>query len=247
MVEEMSFQTPPSLLDGTCSATFTGTVAQATELYTNGVIKAALTDVSSGYMSDNRFVSQQKLVDYYNDNVVGSSYVTNVRPTGTDGLYSQTDLSTLQTNDKSLITKLKNEYCHHYTRYNYSLTQFLEELKKASVNADTAKNWLNASILLNKRLNAFVELVDYLAKSRIQYIQGSVGVVNSLNDELTNLQNALQTTYITLTNDNAIVTTQKEMIKYTLQKNNHISNQISLWATLNILAIATIFVVYRRM
>ncbi len=237
-------------MDGSCTTEFTGTPEAATALYPNGMIKASLLDVSSGYMSGNRFASQEKLIAYYTTNVANTvngsanSYVIDVRPSGPGGLYSQTDLTSMQSQDAALVNNLKSEYCHYYSRYKYSLTTFLSMM---SSDPTTAKTWLEAAITLNKRLNALVELVDYLAKSRISFIQGSVNIINDLNTQLSGVQDELNGSYRVLTQDNAIITTQKEMIKYTLQKNNHISNQISLWATLNILAIATIFVVYRRM
>ena len=56
---------------------------------------------------------------------------------------------------------------------------------------------------------------------------------------------SLTKTYNMLNSDDAIVTTQKEAIRYTTEKNNYTSNQIAVWAALNIVALGTIFYVYR--
>jgi hypothetical protein len=48
-----------------------------------------------------------------------------------------------------------------------------------------------------------------------------------------------------LNNDNAIIMTQKESVRYTQEKNNFNSNQIAMWTALNVVALAGIYYVYK--
>jgi ABC-type transport system involved in Fe-S cluster assembly fused permease/ATPase subunit len=56
----------------------------------------------------------------------------------------------------------------------------------------------------------------------------------------------LKATYEMLNSTDAVVTTQREMVRYTEEKNNYTTNQITVWTALNVLALGTIFYVYRN-
>jgi ABC-type transport system involved in Fe-S cluster assembly fused permease/ATPase subunit len=49
-----------------------------------------------------------------------------------------------------------------------------------------------------------------------------------------------------LKDDNAVVTTQREMVRYTQEKNAYTSNQIAVWTALNVLTLGAIVFVYRN-
>jgi hypothetical protein len=49
-----------------------------------------------------------------------------------------------------------------------------------------------------------------------------------------------------LQKENAIITTQREMVRFTEEKNNYTANQIAAWAAANVVAIGVIFYVYRN-
>jgi hypothetical protein len=71
--------------------------------------------------------------------------------------------------------------------------------------------------------------------------------MNQLDAELKAKQFDLAAQKEFITNKDSLLTTRKEMLRYTAEKNNHITNQISMWAALNVLAIGTIFAIYRSM
>jgi hypothetical protein len=52
--------------------------------------------------------------------------------------------------------------------------------------------------------------------------------------------------YNLLNTNDAILTTQREMVRYTEEKNNYTNNRIVVWTALNILALGAIFYVYQR-
>jgi phosphate uptake regulator len=56
----------------------------------------------------------------------------------------------------------------------------------------------------------------------------------------------LQAGYDLLNKDDALLTTQKEMVRYTEEKNNFTNNRIAVWTALNVLALGAIFYVYQK-
>jgi predicted oxidoreductase (fatty acid repression mutant protein) len=52
--------------------------------------------------------------------------------------------------------------------------------------------------------------------------------------------------YKNLNKDNAIVTTQREMVRYTEEKNAYTANQIAVWTALNVVTLGAILFVYRN-
>ena len=55
----------------------------------------------------------------------------------------------------------------------------------------------------------------------------------------------LQASYAKLNNNDALLETQKEMVRYTEEKNHYTHNRMIVWTALNILALGAIFYVYR--
>jgi len=87
--------------------------------------------------------------------------------------------------------------------------------------------------------------MNYLAQDRV--VEANTNKVqidkfnDSINKKLTNLNNQ----YAYLNKENVIVNTQKASVSYAAEKNTYTTNQISIWAALNVVALATIFYVYR--
>jgi hypothetical protein len=48
-----------------------------------------------------------------------------------------------------------------------------------------------------------------------------------------------------LARDNATIETQKEMVRYTKEKNEHVLNQLQVFVVLNAFAVGAIFAIYR--
>lgn len=146
-----------------------------------------------------------------------------------------------------LNTQLKKEYCHYKQRYKTLLEAFLNSVKPNPVaDVDTTKA-LEALIEINNRMNAFVLLVKYIGNDRIASVNSYLGALNSTNEEINKSIASLGPTGSILTQNNTILHTRNEMVRYTKEKNNSITNHISLWASLNVVAIAIIFHLYRKM
>lgn len=159
---------------------------------------------------------------------------------------TETDLVQQQQNDKELFLKFREEYCFYEQRYKYALKMFLQ--KATSRNADDngqAQTFLTATINLNRRLNSLIEIMSYVSSERVTSANQYTDEINRMNAEINRKREQLASIYEKLSGDTSSLTVQKEMVEYTQEKNRSITNQISLWASLNVLALATIFYVYR--
>lgn len=175
------------------------------------------------------------------------AYVELVRAGGTTYIKAHTDdLATQRQNDLAMMAGLKAEYCYYLKRYQATLNKLYTNITQQTPPQDT-QQVLTATITLNRRVNALVEVMDFIANQRIININARKAGIDRTNAEISGQLPSLQETANSLTSNNLIINSQKEMIRYTQEKNNHIGNQISLWAGLNIVAIATIFYVYRKM
>ena len=159
--------------------------------------------------------------------------------------YTVEKITELRTNYENDKTNLDKEYKFLYEKYQTALCNFFKAVQNNQTN--DASNYLGVSIALNQRLNALFSIMQTLSNRFTTYTGQKVAAGDSLNDEINAMNGPLYRQYQTLTSDANTITNQKAMIRFTEEKNNYVTNQISLWASLNILALASIFYVYRNM
>lgn len=150
-------------------------------------------------------------------------------------------------NDVALSAFLQKEYCYYEARYRYALRTFLEKAasRKSSEDAEANRLLQNAK-RLNNRTNAALEIMNYIAQRRADNANIYTDAINLRNKKINENLDKLKGVYNILNRDNAIIRTQREMVRYTEEKNNYTTNQIAIWTGLNLLALATIFYVYRN-
>lgn len=176
-------------------------------------------------------------------NKLESSGVIKPRPSTPAG---ETDMKQLIQYDADLYSGLQREYCFYEQRYRYALKAFLVKATSSDpADITAAQAMLTNTKLLNRRVNSVLEVMNYLAQSRVDLVNANKAAINTYNANINAKMNQLQNTYSMLNKDNAIVLAQKEAVRYTQEKNNYTANQIALWAGLNIVAMGTIFYVYR--
>jgi hypothetical protein len=179
------------------------------------------------------------------ENLQGSG-VLKRRPEVKVGMGFETNMDDLVKYDAELFNRLNDEYCYYEQRYRYALKQFLgKATSRVQSDNAAAQVMLQNTKLLNQRLNGVLETMNYLAASRVDMVNQNKDAINTYNKSINEKLSALKSTYDMLNKTNAIVRTQKEAVRYTEEKNNFTTNQISVWAALNVLALATIFYVYR--
>jgi len=175
-----------------------------------------------------------------------STGIIKKRPTQQVGPAAETDYDKLMEQDAKFYQEMNKEYCFYEQRYRYALRLFLERATSRNTNDNTAAQAMLANTkLLNIRVNSVLEVMNYLAQTRVSLTNANKDNINKYNKLINDRYAKASKTFELLKQDNAIVLTQREMVRYTEEKNNYTMNQIGVWAALNIVALGTIFYVYR--
>ena len=156
------------------------------------------------------------------------------------------DMDKLMAQDGTLYQNLQAEFCWYESRYIYALNQFLQAATlRQATDAAQANQYLGITQTLNKRANSVLQVISYLAQNRVGDIMAAKGGIDGMNTDINQKLAALQAGYSLLSQNDAVLTTQKEMVRYTEEKNNYTSNKIIVWTALNVIALGAIFYVYR--
>jgi hypothetical protein len=165
-------------------------------------------------------------------------------PTSPQG---EVNMDKLVVQDAKMYADLQAEFCFYEQRYLYALNQFLQAATlRQATDAGPANQFLGITQTLNKRANSVLQTISYLAQVRVGDIVTSKSGIDTLNTDINKKLLALKTGYEMLNKNDAVVTTQKEMVRYTEEKNNYTNNKIIVWTALNVLALGAIFYVYRQ-
>lgn len=156
------------------------------------------------------------------------------------------NISAQKKNDQTLLELTNKEYCMYRKYYNGFLNAFLNGITSNNANTPYVSQCLEILISLNTKLNALVSLIDHIANGRAGYVDARSSAMQTLNEAIKNQIAASPVSAEDIISKQNILNTRKEMIRYTKEKNNSISNHISLWAALNVVAIAMIFTLYRK-
>ena len=158
----------------------------------------------------------------------------------------ETDMDRLLADDSEFFGAVRDEYCYYESRYKFALRRFLElSTSLDNSNNEAARQMLNVSTQLNQKLNNLLEVVSYITESRVSKINNNKNAINESNTKINERQRELKNQYSLLSRDNAQIETQKEMVKYTKEKNEYIINQITVFTALNAFAIGAVFAVWR--
>lgn len=172
--------------------------------------------------------------------------VIKARPTQSVGTDKETDMMKLVAEDKALYENLQKEYCYYEQRYKYAFKKFLTlATSRDAADNRAAQSMLQNAKLLNIRINGVLEVMNYLAASRVPVTDSNKTDINKRNATINQKLEKLKNGYNVLNRDNAVILAQKEMVRYTEEKNNFNSTQIAIWAAANIVALGAIFYVYR--
>lgn len=158
----------------------------------------------------------------------------------------ETDMDKLLEDDSKFFGLVRDEYCYYEGRYKFALRRFLElSTSLDNTNNEAARQMLNISTQLNQKLNNLLEVIAYVTESRVSKINSNKGFINEGNRTINKRLEELKSQYNLLSRDNAQIETQKEMVKYTKEKNEHVMNQITVFAALNAFAIGAVFAIYK--
>lgn len=152
--------------------------------------------------------------------------------------------------DQAIALALQHEYCFYEARYEVALRRFLEQATATSAASAEVTTLLNLTKSLNQRLNALLEVANMLALMRVKSVNSHTEDVNKANTEIRErLQKMakLETHTVVLTANDAVLVTQRELVRYTGEKNSYAANQVSVFVALNALALAALVYAHRYM
>lgn len=179
-------------------------------------------------------------------NALTAAGIIKARPTQVVGTERETNMRRLVDDDAALYASLQKEYCFYEQRYKYAFKKFLQlatsrnaaENREAQVMIENAKR-------LNLRLNSVLEVMNYLASARVPTVDSNKIDINERNAAINEKMDRVRKGYSVLNRDNAVILAQKEMVRYTEEKNNYNTHQIAAWLGANVIALGVIFYVYR--
>jgi len=163
---------------------------------------------------------------------------------------NQQDPSGLATANQGLQRNMADEFCWYESRYKYALYQFLnaatlQQQQGGAAAAKASQTWLEVTQKLNKRTNSVLQIITALPDLQLGQLQATQGQLDAQAAELKKKLRALQEGYARLNRNDAVLESQKEMVRYTEEKNHYTHNRLILWTAMNILALGAIFYVYR--
>ena len=221
------------------SAAFT--IQQLTTVFPNGIATINLTPDPS----TNRIPASQ--LQTYVQGLIQSGVVPQhqrMKDSRTNSL--ETDMDRLVKDDNKFFGVVRDEYCFYESRYKFALRRFLELATSLdNTNNEAARQMLNISTQLNQKLNNLLEVIAYITESRTAMVNEHKDSINETNQKINSRLAQLKSQYSMLASDNAAIETQKEMVKYTREKNEHIMNQMTVFAALNAFAIGTVFAIWK--
>jgi len=167
--------------------------------------------------------------------------------TPASGLNSTTTVEDRIKKDREFVAALHAEFCFYYTRWVYALNQWITAA--TSSNAATASAQQTTDMLatlrtLNVRCIYMIEFSSYVAQQRIPPAQADASSIAALNEALNAKLISLTAANKRFSDDKAIVTTQREMVRYTASKNATTVSSIIFWVGTNVVALGLIGYMY---
>ncbi len=148
--------------------------------------------------------------------------------------------------DTAFYTNLQSEYCYYETRYLAALTQFITEVSNTNATATSGQAALNKTIQLNQTLNTLLEIMNYIGNKRARAVNDRNNLINVANEKINTRLADLRSQQTYLQSSDVRIKTQTEMMRFSKEKNNAMNIQIMFFVALNVVALGTVFVVYKN-
>ena len=147
--------------------------------------------------------------------------------------------------DKTFYASVQAEYCFYEARYIAALTQFLGLVADPrGADPSAVQSSLDSVIALNSRLNSLLEILAYVGNERAQAVNDRSPQIDAANASLDTKIATLRKQKETLSTKSGIEATQKEMIRFSAEKNRAMNIQIMFFVALNVVALGTVLTVY---
>jgi len=219
----------PQMSQNICNG-LTATLAQLNDVYANGVSRTDLPIDDA-----TKRISTAAL----------QGHVENLKTAGVvPGQLAEFD--TQMKADKDFYAAVQAEYCFYEARYTTALAEFMAEVSSAQgADPTTTQNILNQTIALNKRLNSLLEVIGYVGNERARNVNERNNKIDKANEDIDNKIGQLKAQQDFLQSGDVRVRTQEEMMRYSKEKNTAMNIQMMFFVALNVVALGTVFFVYK--
>jgi len=148
--------------------------------------------------------------------------------------------------DTAFYKAVEAEYCFYEARYRTAMTEFLGLIANpATANDPSAKQLLEQTTSLNRRLNSLLELLNYIGNARARAVNDRSPRLEEANKELQKKLNVLTQQRDYITSSDVKLRTQAEMIRFSAEKSRAMNIQIAAFVALNVVALGSLVVVYQ--
>jgi hypothetical protein len=162
-------------------------------------------------------------------------------------LQGPVDLTPYITKVSSFQSKLNDEYCYYQLRYYAAVNMFLNNYKDASQasNVQLVKQLQDSALICNNKVNTLIAWMNYLAEKQILNLGTYQNQITQFDQNIKNTSEQLTKQAQILQDNSNSSQLYQEMVKFTTEKNQAHQNLLALYFTLNVVAIASLFVLAR--
>jgi len=146
--------------------------------------------------------------------------------------------------DKAFYESAQQEYCFYEARYLAALTQFITVISAQNGSPGTIE--LATTVMLNKKLNSLLEIISYVGNNRAQTANNRNAEITAANQDVVTKLESLKKQQDFLHHADVRIQTQEEMMRFSKEKNNAMNIQIMFFVALNVVALGTVFTVYKN-
>ena len=219
----------PRLSSGLCDGV-TASPDQIADIYPNGVSSPSLPTDGTTHR-----ISQQALQGHV-ENLISQGRIP-----GQLG-----DFPSQMAADKAFYAAVQSEYCFYEARYVAALSQFLNlAAAQPAADAGAVQAALNQTIALNGRLNSLLEVINYVGNDRARQVNARSPAIEKANADVQAKLSVLDSQKQFLESSDAVERTQREMMRFSAEKNRAMTIQILFFVGLNVVALGTVLTVYR--
>ena len=153
-------------------------------------------------------------------------------------------------NDISVLeTNLNHEYCYYQIRYYAAVNIFLNNYKNASKesNAPLIVRYQTEALICNNKVNTLIAWMNYLSEKQIINLRSYQSQLGDFDARIKKSSDTLTAQAKILQDNTNSSQLYQEMVKFTTEKNQAHQNLLALYFTLNVVAIASLFVLARAL
>jgi len=174
--------------------------------------------------------------------------IQNLKSSGIIPALTSTNAEAFFTNQKNLLENIKSEYCYYYSMYAYCLQKLLKSISDGylnTANSNTITTYLNHTQMLNKKMNDLIQIINGVSEEMLQSSSIMATEIKKFDNEASQLKLKLTEQNRIISSSDAVTKLNKEMVKYTEEKNRYTENLLKTYSVLNIVALGLLIYIYK--